>query len=134
MPFIEITEEKLVHVEKIDRQHEEIAKTITNLYNLCRKGSHKKQITEMEKFKKLLNKHFDYEDHLMLENRDPGFISHKLEHNRVRQKTARVLDALILRGDDLKIEYVTGLKDWLDNHLIFKDIKLGKYLNSMGIE
>ena len=133
MTLIKLSKEKLVNVKSIDKQHNEIADSINRLYELVKKGTLQAQIKEMEKFNKLINEHFDNEDRLMVEYKDPGYISHKLEHNRMRAKTQSVLDNLKLKGEMLTEDYVTGLKTWLDNHLDFKDLKLGKYLNSLGI-
>ncbi len=133
MTFIELKEDQRVHVKSIDEAHDEIAESISRLYELVNKGSLEEQIAEMEHFQKILNEHFDHEDNLMKEYKDPGFISHKLEHNRMRLKTQRVLDSLNLNKEKLQMEYVTGLRNWLENHLIFKDIKLGEYLNSLGV-
>lgn len=133
MTFIKLSEEMLVNVESIDKEHKQIADSINRLYQLVKKGTLQAQIKEMEIFNELINAHFDNEDRLMTEYKDPGFISHKLEHNRMRAKTQRVLDNLTVKGELLTEDYVTGLKTWLDNHLDFKDIKLGKYLNSLGI-
>ena len=134
MPFIELKEDQLINVKSLDEQHEEIARSISRLYQLIQNGSIEEQIEEMGKLNDLINKHFDFEDRIMVENKDPGFISHKLEHNRMRMKTARVYDTVRLNKEPLNEEYINGLKSWLENHLIFKDIKLGKYLNSIGIK
>lgn len=134
MTFIEISEEKLVHVTTIDQQHMTIIESINRLYELTRSGTRKEQIKEMENFYRSINEHFDHENRLMVEHKDPGYISHKLEHNRMSEKTKRVLEAIRDKGEVLTEDYVTGLKTWLDNHLEFKDFKLGKYLNSLGIK
>ena len=133
MTFIELKNNQRTNITSIDREHDEIAESISKLYELVNSGSIEEQISEMKNFQNLINTHFDHEDQLMQKYKDPGFISHKLEHNRMRMKTARVLDNLTLRKEKLENEYVAGLRIWLENHLVFKDIKLGEYLNSLGI-
>ncbi len=133
MPFIKIENYLKTNVKILDDEHNDIAKSINRLYELVKIGSIEEQIKEMENFSKLVNDHFDNEDRLMTEHKDPGYISHKLEHNRMRSKTTKVLDDLKRSKEPLTPDYVAGLKQWFENHLDFKDIKLGKHLNSVGI-
>jgi hemerythrin-like metal-binding protein len=112
----------------LDAEHQEILKLIDELYAEMAPGK------ENPKTKKLLDRlvqytvtHFQHEERIMQEASYPGLAAHKIEHERMRQRT------LELRSDFSQVkatELLRFLKHWWTNHIQAEDKSYSPYLGS----
>ncbi len=112
----------------LDAEHQQILGFIDELYAESVIGR------ENAKTKKLLDhlvqytvSHFQHEERLMQEAGYPGLAAHKIEHERMRQRT------LELRANfsQLKaVDLLRFLKDWWTNHIQAEDKSYAPYLGS----
>ena len=133
MSFIELTKDELVGVISIDEQHQSMANLVNKLYEKI--NSHDKKVigNYLNKLLELLEIHFANEENLMRSTKFEGYISHKLEHDRLYRKMLASTDNFSKGVEQIGIEHLTGIKNWFHNHIEISDKKCGKYLVENGI-
>ena len=112
----------------LDAEHQEILKSIDELY------AGVTAIKDNAKTKKLLERlvqytfnHFQHEERIMQEASYPKLAAHKLEHERMRQRT------LELRANFSQVkaaDLLRFLKEWWTNHIQAEDKSYAPYLGS----
>lgn len=135
MPFVKFTEEEKVNIAIIDRQHSDIAGIINKVHSDFRAGSRALMIDHLKLMIDEVEKHFETEEVYMKQYHYPGYISHKLEHDRFYNQWVGRFDKI--RNDDksmIDLEQIEGLKRWFFNHLQLSDKKVGEFLNSKGLK
>lgn len=133
MEFVSWAENDAVNIESIDEQHRKMIGIINHLHSLLET----KNLTEINKtfddLDSYLKEHFHTEETYMMEHKFPGYISHKLEHDRYYTKIMNFKEA-VARGEiKLNLEILNSLKKWFHNHLEINDKKLGQFLDEKGI-
>lgn len=108
-------------VSIMDQQHDEMADAVNKYFS--KDDNSKESFTLfLENIGKLAKIHFAAEEKLMIDWRYENFYSHKQEHDRFLRKVNSY-------GIKDKDELFVFIRDWLNNHLLMKDIKLGKFLS-----
>jgi hemerythrin len=131
MKLIEWSEGFNVNIKPIDEQHQQMAKTVNELYSLL--GTNKK---EAKKYliKKLIDDvkiHFDTEEQLMKSGKFVNYFSHKLEHDRFSNEMKSFYSNYSRGQADISLEFLNKIKRWMVNHIEINDRKLGSFLNSL---
>lgn len=134
MVFIDWTEKDKINIKSIDEQHLAIINNINKMHELMISNDKELKLEIIDAFVHSLVKHFNDEEKLMKENNFANFFSHRLEHERMREKANRFRKAFLANETDINLEYLNSLKKWFFNHNELNDIKMGKYLSSIGIE
>jgi hemerythrin len=127
MKLMQFRKELKIGIQIIDDQHENIIQTVNHIYDI--KNHEKQEI--LESFSKLiaqLKDHFEIEENLMNENKVIHSISHKLEHDRAFRKYSDYYNVIKSGKTEFDAEILISLKEWIESHLIKKDMKL-KALN-----
>ncbi|KUG26879.1 hemerythrin family protein [hydrocarbon metagenome] len=133
MSFIELSDNELVNIEKIDAQHLQYIKIVNKLYNqLGAKfdGETKRLLIDL---KNLLRDHFDTEEGLMKEYKYVNYFSHKLEHDRFFNFVDSYFKDISSGKTKLDLEFLKSNKRWFFNHFEFNDKKCGEYLLTQGV-
>jgi hemerythrin-like metal-binding protein len=112
----------------LDAEHEEILKSIDELYAVVAVGK------ENAKTKKLFERlfqdtlsHFQHEERIMQAAGYPEYVAHKLEHERMRQYTVESR----ANFSPLKAAEILGfLKDWWTGHIQSEDKSYAPYLGA----
>ncbi len=130
MPFISWNEDVIVGVKKIDAQHKEFLEILNKLYSLRNSENTEAQKETMLKLEKHLKEHFKTELDLMIEYKDPGYFSHKLEHERMENKVRQQVRKFLKNPGTIDSEFLEDLKRWFINHLDFNDKKLARHILS----
>lgn len=130
--FILFTEADKVNVKEIDAQHLSFIGILNKMHHNAGGKSKSGFDKLLREFQDELKIHFDTEEKLMKENKFHGYFSHKLEHERVLEKTVEFSKTNSYRSE-LIIDFLESSKKWFFNHLDLSDRKLGEYLNSVGI-
>jgi len=133
MALIEFTNDELVHVQIIDDQHREIALLINDVHKNVLDNSKNLAKDSLLKLTELLEIHFETEERLMKENRYPGYITHKLEHDRFYNKTVKTLDQYNNNEISLGLDQLDSFRRWFYNHIEINDRKCANHLISLGI-
>lgn len=134
MPFVEFGESEKVHIESIDLQHQSIVKLINKLHSEFSSSKKSSVISTLQSLIDELEIHFENEERYMKEFNYPGYISHKLEHDRIYNQIINTADKLKKEGQFITLEQLEGLRRWFFNHLDFNDKKCGEFLRSKGID
>ncbi len=135
MPFVEFTDEEKVNIEAIDKQHSDIAVIINKVHSDFKAGNRAPIIDHLKLLIDEIEKHFETEEVYMKQYHFPGYISHKLEHDRFYNQWVTRFEKI--RSDNktmVDMEQIDGLKRWFFNHLQLSDKKVGEFLNSKGIK
>jgi len=118
MKHIDELEKTNIHI--IDAQHDQITSEINNYYSGTEPDAEAFN-TFIGKLSEMAAEHFITEEKLMRESKYENYYSHKMEHDRFLGKVKRF-------GADNKEELFIFLRDWLSNHFILKDKRLGMFL------
>ncbi|OGU54321.1 MAG: hypothetical protein A2V66_14160 [Ignavibacteria bacterium RBG_13_36_8] len=127
------TENDSVNVKIIDHQHREIISIINELHSLLNSNDAQKIYSLTNKLYESLKIHFQTEEYFMTEHNYPGYISHKLEHDRYKTKISDFKESLEKGKIVLNLEIFNSLKKWFYNHLELNDKKLGRFLTSQNL-
>lgn len=132
MKFIEFNDDVSCTFKEIDNQHVGMINIANDLYDAILISNREKISKLLEELVLDLQSHFEYEETLMKETKFQGYISHKLEHDRVLKHTRD--DAAAYKSGKINFgtENMKSFKTWFYNHLDFNDKKLGKFLAEKG--
>ncbi|MFA3782990.1 bacteriohemerythrin [Melioribacteraceae bacterium 4301-Me] len=134
MQFIKMTKNELVNVSSIDEQHKKFVDVINKLFDALQNNNKKEVITYLDMLIEDLETHFEHEETLMKTYNYPGYISHKLEHDRIYNKIVSASNKNKSGEEPLLLENLDLLKRWFFNHLDINDKKLGAHLIQKGIK
>lgn len=128
MDFVDLTNEYLIHVDEIDAQHNEMAHLLNLMYEIMGQGLHEEEMILVDNLQEHVIIHFRTEEDLMKESKYPGYISHKMEHDRFAGKNQKFVDDVKNGSQVINLEYLKAARKWFFNHIEINDIKLGIYL------
>lgn len=132
--YITITKNELTSFKIIDDQHKEMIDLVNALYENLEIKNLKIEKDLLGKLVDHLRLHFDTEEKFMLDTKFPGYISHKLEHDRFYGKIADYFDKL-QKGKKSVVdkELLRSIKNWFYNHLDFKDKRCAAFFIEKGV-
>ncbi|MEM2120048.1 MAG: bacteriohemerythrin [Archaeoglobaceae archaeon] len=117
-----------IGIAEIDAQHKKLVEMLANLLEEMKRGQGKtviaKTIDEMLSYAK---EHFATEDKYMKLYSYPYAVSHRKEHDKFAE-IARSFYSNYLNGNLTAIDLMNFLKNWLVEHILGSDKKLGKYV------
>jgi hemerythrin-like metal-binding protein len=127
MAFIEFTDKEKVNVKEIDEQHVEFVRILNAIYE--KKDSDEEELKQlMKELESHIKEHFKTELDLMIKYNDPGYISHKLEHERMELKVIKNVRNFLEGKSGIDPVFIEDLRRWFFNHLEFNDRKLAKHI------
>ena len=132
MKFIEWTENEMVKVKKIDEQHVRLVNLVNVIYPQLGKLDQEKKIDYTDQLVRELRIHFDTEEEMMKCSKYPGYISHKLEHDRFYGKVQKINNKAKAGDPSITLELLNSLKTWLFNHLEINDKKCAFFFLENG--
>ena len=133
MNYIELTSEEIVNVVIIDNQHAAIAEIVNNIHSQHAFQNEQKVSELLKNLIDELEIHFDTEETMMKENKFPGYITHKLEHDRFYNQILRIFNSYKNDSSVLDDDKIDRIKNWFFNHIEINDKKCGMFFNSVGI-
>jgi hemerythrin-like metal-binding protein len=131
--IIEWTPEIAVHVPEIDREHRGMFDLLNRLHQamLAGKGKNilKPLLGEVTQYTLV---HFAHEEELMAAVSYPGLREQVEQHQALRRRT-RVFAERYQRGEvTMTIELTLFLAEWLKDHIMTVDRRLGEFINANG--
>ena len=133
MKFMEVTPTDMVHVEQIDNQHIRLTDDLNSIYDSVMACDKKKTFQLMNEFIEHLEEHFATEENMMKEHRFPGYISHKLEHDRFYNQILKTAEKYGKDKEAFGSEQLKRIKVWFFNHIEINDKKCGEYFVERGV-
>lgn len=134
MSFINFSDAEKVFVSVIDNQHKTLVETINKIHSSKMNNDKESIINNLNVLIENIETHFETEERLMKEFHYPGYISHKLEHDRFYNQIIISTDKFNKGEIDFSMDQLDSLKRWFFNHLDLNDKKCGAYLRSKGID
>jgi hemerythrin len=135
MAFLDWQPNFSVSVKEIDDQHQYLISLINNLYAAMQSGQ------DREALGKLINQlviyaamHFAKEEHYFDLLGYPESDAHKREHDAFEMKVTEFEDNFKYGKQDMSIDVMNFLCNWLVDHIKGSDKKYGPFLNERGIQ
>ncbi|MDX9769781.1 MAG: bacteriohemerythrin [Tenuifilaceae bacterium] len=122
-------------IESIDNDHKKLVGYIDDLYSAMSQGQAKNIIQGV--VKELIDYtrvHFRREEFYMKSTNYPDFESHKKAHDAFVEQVDAFEDKLNQGKDNISIEVLTFLREWLSEHILNTDKKLVPHLKDYGIK
>lgn len=119
----------------IDQQHKVWISIIDEITELLKADDYdfSKIYNVVTKMDEYISYHFNYEENLMKKNSFPEIESHILQHNLLRDEMVNFNIFDVTKPKEFVSETLVYLVDWLSNHIMQTDRKLGDYLNQLII-
>lgn len=127
--YITITENELVHYEEIDNEHRELARIVNEIFPKLGKLNHDENLNYGKELVNHLRKHFDTEENCMKQTKYYGYISHKLEHDRLYNKLEEFYKNIENGKTGITLDLLQSIKTWFFNHLEINDRKCAAHFN-----
>lgn len=134
MPILKWKDEFSVGVEIMDSEHRKLIAMINKAYDSVENMEEAEILGGLvEEMRQYAMSHFAAEEKLMSEYDYPYTAEHHKEHNEF-MITAATTDNVLNSGKEVEpIRVFKFLADWLRGHILGTDRKLGKFLNSKGV-
>lgn len=132
LPWIKLENSHLVGVKEIDEQHRNLVYLVNRLNDALKHDESPEVV--MQVFDELLvatTHHFDTESSHMKEQHYPEQDKHEAEHAHLVNEVVH-FKAQFNQGRELMV--LQSIKDWLLNHIVYSDKKLGAYLVQHGVK
>jgi hemerythrin len=124
-----------VGVKEIDDQHKKLVDMVNQLNDAMSQGQGRQALG------KVLNDlisytqfHFRAEEKLMETNGYAATAAHKGEHHKLVQDVSQFKSKFDSGNASISIELMTFLRNWLSNHILNSDKKVGQSLNQKGVK
>jgi hemerythrin len=108
-----------VNVEILDVQHRKLFDIVNHLIDVFESGSGDFLLV-INDLIHYLSVHFHQEHVVMMNAKYPGFLSHSQEHQKFTAKKEG--------NEDLGLNMVVFMKEWVRDHTTKLDVQYGKYL------
>ena len=129
VPFFRWREHYRVGIEKFDREHEEIAALLNQLHDSVQAGrQHGMAGPILDKMIRALKKHFRTEEEMMEQYRYPRLEGHRADHRALARKLGDFQKEFAEGNAVMDEPYLSGLKDWLRDHMLLADKPFGSFL------
>lgn len=129
MALIEWTENLLIGVEEIDRQHRHLVEILNRLHEAMKMGGKPRELVRvMQDLVNYTRYHFATEERLMQESSYPGYIGHARKHRALVEKVNAFNEDVLKGRAAVTLSLMQFLKEWLAKHILGTDKEFGAYL------
>lgn len=134
MSYMDWDQKFSVNVKEIDNQHKKLVDMVNELHEAMKMGKGKDIMEKV--LAELVNytaSHFATEERLMTQYSYPQFALHKTEHDKLVQQVLSFQKDFNSGKVAITLDLMTFLRDWLANHILGTDKKIGAFLNEKGV-
>jgi hemerythrin len=120
-----------VGVPEIDEQHRELVRRINELGLAMKRGKGRETVADLLAFlSSYVDEHFGMEEGLMRESKYPGIHEHRGLHAAFRKEFTAKVNAYDADPDEraTTLDIHGWMMNWLMNHIMYVDMKLGEFL------
>lgn len=130
MAFVQWDKRMSIGVDAIDAQHKQLLAMMNRLHEACSGDACDLETVRQaaDEFSDYTHRHFRDEEQFMDSVGYPGFDEHVEQHMEGRMKAVDFYGDYLSGGTDVGRDMLEFLKDWLINHILKTDRKLGHYL------
>jgi hemerythrin len=133
MDLINWNDTYLVGIQPIDNQHQKLVEIINKVAKSIKLGNSKESIQLIHELVSFIKTHFKFEEELMAKYNYNDYEHHRYEHEKLNDEIKVFYDDLQNGFQVLNSEIMYFLRNWLMDHILVKDKKLGKFLQSQGM-
>ncbi|HDQ15076.1 MAG TPA: bacteriohemerythrin [Sediminispirochaeta sp.] len=134
MPLLKWNKELSVEINSIDEQHKKLIQMLNNLFTALKNDEEANYLRQMLKgLAEYTVEHFQYEEDLMQEHGYDGYAEHKAEHDRFVSKVSEFRKKFDSDDEDLAIEMLDFISDWIQGHIMGTDKKYSPFLLGKGV-
>jgi len=119
--------EYTVHVEELDNQHQKLFDITNHVLALYEKGSDD-LYQSLQNLVEYLCSHIKSENAVMLKSRYPGYAVQDKQHTEFIDKLLTFIKNYRNENEDLTLEILTYLHQWIFSHTVNLDLKYGQHL------
>ncbi len=133
--LFEWTSDLAVNVDMIDEQHQELLKQISGFFQAVLMGKALELMDgTMDFLLEYVDLHFRTEEFFMEKYQYPFFTAHQKQHEQLSAAVLNVARRIQETGQkrDVVVELVQQMGEWVVEHVMRVDAKLGRYLDSLG--
>lgn len=125
-----LTPDLMTGNQLIDSEHKELFTAINNLLDACSQGKGRENVMNTAKFlESYVKKHFSDEEHLQVQTKYPGYLSHKTFHDGYKKQISQIVSQLTQEGASMKtLGQINQAAATLMSHISIEDRKLAKYV------
>lgn len=133
MPIITWNNELFINIKEIDEQHIKLVDLMNQLFEAVRLGKSKEVLGQVlvELFD-YTNYHFGAEELLMEQFNYSETVHHKEQHKNFINSVSEYKKKYDIGLYTISLEVIHFLRDWLTNHIMTTDKKLGLELNKLS--
>lgn len=134
MPFIEWSPKYSVEFSSIDEQHRQLIKIINDLHDAMKNGKGKEILgTSISNLLDYTKTHFEYEEQEMKLKNYPELQLHSKIHKDLVNQVVEYKKKFDNGETVLTMDIMDFLRNWLLDHIMKTDKKLGSYLKEAGM-
>ncbi len=134
IPIFQWRQEYETNVQEIDNDHKQLCEKANRLYEAINLGKSKSFLEETLGFLiHYTEDHFIKEENLMEKYNFPEKDIHKEKHKLLVERVLEIERRYKDREIEMDNEFIDFLKDWIINHILTEDRKIGPYLNEKGV-
>ncbi len=123
-----------VDIKSIDDDHQGLFKLINQLFNAMSHGKAKDVLSEtLTQLIDYTKTHFRREEMYFSTTNYPGFQEHKLQHELFIEKIVNLKKQFDNGEQQISVELIKFLSDWLINHILISDKKYMIHLKKYGL-
>ena len=116
-------------IKQVDLQHQQLVELINQLNMAFHAGDDRATLSAiLSELVTFAAAHFQTEEDLMEEHHYQGLDLHKAEHDALARQAAEFQRAFDAGSVELSESMLEFLSDWLRNHVIVADRRMGNYL------
>jgi hemerythrin len=123
-----------VEIKSIDEDHQGLFKLINQLFNAMSHGKAKDVLSEtLTQLIDYTKTHFRREEMYFSTTNYPDFQEHKLQHEEFIEKVINLKKQFDNGEQQISVELIKFLSDWLINHILISDKKYMAHLKKYGL-
>ena len=120
-----------LHVDEIDREHQELFRLAGELYAAMKIGQGKVKLARsLDRLVEYTRVHFRHEEKLMQSTGYPDSYSHKAEHDALTREVLRFQGDFVTGRAAVTAQVMQFLSGWLERHIGDSDAALAQHLTA----
>jgi hemerythrin len=124
MGYLKWNQRYSVHVDEIDKQHQNLINLINEMYDAMQAGKGREIIDiVIDEFIDYTVYHFRTEEQLLLQHGYPEYDDHKEMHDNIAKKARDLKETLNKGSKPSNIDVMLLLTNWLNSHILEEDKK-----------
>lgn len=133
--FVEWSDQYILGVSLMDKQHKELVRLTNDLFEACLEGKEEADKNFQEAVRRAVDyvkTHFHDEEELQRDVNYPNFSVHKIDHERFIAAILEYVKAYQTGQKFVPNQFVRYLRDWLLEHIAISDKEFARYYKKVN--